>query len=264
MIKRLNVERLPGPILIIAPHPDDDVLGTGGLIQVAQRVGKSVYVLYVTAGDANGNSVRHYLQKPLLPRWYRELGYVRHNEAIRAEKHLGVPSSHLFFLGFPDSITLDIATDSDMNRVHQSPVTKLTRASYSFAYVRNAPYTHGSLLNLVKSVLNKIRPGTIFVTLRQDTNPDHAASHLITYQAVRQLGVKPLIYSYLIHYPHYPNRMGALRPPIRLQVKNPVTLPLTSTEVQNKRRAFALMRSQASPFYRVFFRRNELFWFSAK
>jgi LmbE family N-acetylglucosaminyl deacetylase len=260
LIHRLNVRSLPGPFLVVAPHPDDDVLGTGGLIQVAKSLGKTVYVLYVTAGDANGGSVIHYLHKPLLPQGFRELGYIRHNEAVRAEKFLGVPKSHLFFLGFPDSITYAIVTDSNMDKVHQSPLTKFSKAAYSFAYERNAPYTHRAILQLTKAILEKIRPRTIFVTLRQDTNPDHAAAPILINEAVRQLKKRPQVYYYLIHYPHWPNRTGPLRPPFGLRVKNPVTLLLTGKEMQNKRKAFSFMRSQASPFYRRFFRRNELFW----
>ncbi len=260
MLEKLNVAQLPDPILIVAPHPDDDVLGTGGLIQAAQRFGKKIYILYVTAGDANGNSVKNFLHKPLLPRWFIKLGYVRHNEAILAEKYLGVPKSHLFFLGFPDSITYNIVTDTNMARVHQSPLTKFNKAAYSFAYVRNAPYSHESILRLVKSVLKEVRPGTIFVTLRQDTNPDHAASNLIIKQAVLQLKINPNIYFYLIHYPGFPNRFGPIRPPAGLNVKNPVTLPLTIREVAVKRKAFSFMRSQASRFYNKYFRQNELFW----
>ncbi len=37
-------------ILIIAPHPDDEVIGCGGLIQRAKREGGQVYVLYLTVG----------------------------------------------------------------------------------------------------------------------------------------------------------------------------------------------------------------------
>lgn len=261
LLKLLDIRKLPGPFLIVAPHPDDDVLGTGGLIQIAKSLGKTIYVLYITAGDANGNSVTHYLHKPLLPRYFRKLGYVRHNEAVRAEGFLGVPKSHLFFLGFPDSISDKIITDPNMNRVHQSPVTKLSRAAYSFAYHRNAPYTHRAILQLTKSVLRRTRPGTIFVTLRQDLNPDHMAAPILMEQAVQQLGIHPDFYSYLIHYPNWPNLAGPLLPPAGLRIKNPVTLPLTSTQLKRKRTAFfSMMRSQASPFYLKFFHHNELFW----
>ena len=40
-------------ILIIAPHPDDEVLACGGLIQQALALGDSVWVVYVTAGDGS-------------------------------------------------------------------------------------------------------------------------------------------------------------------------------------------------------------------
>lgn len=38
-------------LLVIAPHPDDEVLGCGGLIQKVKRAGGKVYVLYLTVGD---------------------------------------------------------------------------------------------------------------------------------------------------------------------------------------------------------------------
>src|SRR3954452_22345457 len=38
-------------VLVVAPHPDDDVLGAGGGIQQARAVGKSVVVVYMTNGD---------------------------------------------------------------------------------------------------------------------------------------------------------------------------------------------------------------------
>lgn len=262
MILRLNIRSLPGPFLIVAPHPDDDVLGNGGLIQRAHAIGKTVYVVYVTAGDANGESVTHYLHKPLVPKSFIQLGYVRHFEAIKAENFLGTPKSNLFFLGFPDSITYNIVTDPIRNRVHPSPFTKLMRASYTFAYQRYAPYTHGSILRLVKSILQRTKPGTIFVTLKQDTNPDHAASHIIIHQAVRQMNIHPVIYSYLIHYPHYPNPTGLLQPPAQLRIPNVVSLPLTVRQTNRTREAYTIMRSQSSLgyYYYRWIRRNELYW----
>ncbi|MFQ3611471.1 MAG: PIG-L family deacetylase, partial [Fimbriimonadales bacterium] len=38
-------------LLIIAPHPDDEVLGCGGLIAEAVRQGSAVRVVAITAGD---------------------------------------------------------------------------------------------------------------------------------------------------------------------------------------------------------------------
>lgn len=38
-------------LLIVAPHPDDEVLGCGGLIQRVKMEGGKVYVIYATVGD---------------------------------------------------------------------------------------------------------------------------------------------------------------------------------------------------------------------
>ncbi len=38
-------------LLVIAPHPDDEVLGCGGLITKVNEAGGQVYVLFLTVGD---------------------------------------------------------------------------------------------------------------------------------------------------------------------------------------------------------------------
>lgn len=48
-------------LLIIAPHPDDEVIGCAGLIQKVKKSGGKVYVLFLTVGDTkdftkNGSS----------------------------------------------------------------------------------------------------------------------------------------------------------------------------------------------------------------
>jgi LmbE family N-acetylglucosaminyl deacetylase len=42
----------PGPLLVISPHPDDEVMGAGGLIRVWSERGHPVVVLSVTDGEA--------------------------------------------------------------------------------------------------------------------------------------------------------------------------------------------------------------------
>jgi LmbE family N-acetylglucosaminyl deacetylase len=41
-----------GPIVIVSPHPDDEVFGAGGLIAKASRQGRGVTVVSVTDGEA--------------------------------------------------------------------------------------------------------------------------------------------------------------------------------------------------------------------
>ena len=40
-------------LLVIAPHPDDEVIGCAGLIQKIKNGGGKVFVLFLTVGDTN-------------------------------------------------------------------------------------------------------------------------------------------------------------------------------------------------------------------
>ena len=45
-------------LLVIAPHPDDEVLGAGGLMQRVRAAGGMVHVVYLTDGDGYPEGVR--------------------------------------------------------------------------------------------------------------------------------------------------------------------------------------------------------------
>lgn len=60
--KRIDVELPPGPVLVLAPHPDDEAIGVGGTIGLHLDRGSEVTVLYMTDGrglsDVNLSEVR--------------------------------------------------------------------------------------------------------------------------------------------------------------------------------------------------------------
>lgn len=84
-----------GAALIIAPHPDDEVLGCGGLIATRRAAMRDVHVVYLTDGSAS-----HPGHPVLGP---RELADLRAREAAEAMQALGVPAAALHFLNAPDS-----------------------------------------------------------------------------------------------------------------------------------------------------------------
>lgn len=43
-------------ILVLAPHPDDDTLGAGGMLLLARQRGAAVHVVYMTSGEADPQS----------------------------------------------------------------------------------------------------------------------------------------------------------------------------------------------------------------
>lgn len=83
------------PLLILAPHPDDETLGCGGLIAKACRLGLKPRVAYLTDGEGSHKGS---------PTWPPvRLAQARRQEAIAALAVLGVPQEDILFLGWPDA-----------------------------------------------------------------------------------------------------------------------------------------------------------------
>ena len=100
-------------IMILAPHPDDEVIATGGIIQQALKQGLPIHVVFFTYGDNNEWAFAVYRRHPLLmPKAMQGMGLIRHDEAIRADGVLGLSTTNLTFLGYPDFGTLQISTHS--------------------------------------------------------------------------------------------------------------------------------------------------------
>jgi LmbE family N-acetylglucosaminyl deacetylase len=87
--------RHEGRWLIIAPHPDDETLGTGGLIARFAQEGNPAWIVFLTAGEASHIGA---------PSWPPErIARTRRREARRALRALGHPGDRVTFLGWPDS-----------------------------------------------------------------------------------------------------------------------------------------------------------------
>jgi LmbE family N-acetylglucosaminyl deacetylase len=79
----------PRPLLIVSPHPDDEILGAGGLIRAWAQHRRPITVLSVTDGEA-----AH-------PDW-KGLGRVRQLELKDALQALGASQVSVVRLGIPD------------------------------------------------------------------------------------------------------------------------------------------------------------------
>ncbi|MDX9690453.1 MAG: PIG-L family deacetylase [Alphaproteobacteria bacterium] len=94
-LARSGLGRLPqGPLLVIAPHPDDETLGCGALIARYVATGHKVRIMIVTDGRYSSPSTK------LSP---DDIARLRHHEAQNAIRTLGVPSSELVFLPYRDT-----------------------------------------------------------------------------------------------------------------------------------------------------------------
>jgi LmbE family N-acetylglucosaminyl deacetylase len=101
-------------VLIVAPHPDDESLAAGGLIQRVTAAGGSVRVLFVTEGENNP-----WPQRLLHRRWFigdedrKRWGTLRRAEAERSLARLGVAATATDRLGLPDHGLLGLARSND-------------------------------------------------------------------------------------------------------------------------------------------------------
>ena len=84
-----------GPILIIAPHPDDETLGCGGITALLKARGQAVRIIIVT--DGSGASI---------PEPRPDLASVRRKESIQAARVLGIEMEDIVFLSYKDGEAL--------------------------------------------------------------------------------------------------------------------------------------------------------------
>lgn len=85
---------LPESALIVAPHPDDETIGCGGLIARLCAEGQPPNVVVMTGG---GGSLRGYSDMP-----ESEVIKARRNLTLISAKALGLPEDNIHFLDFVD------------------------------------------------------------------------------------------------------------------------------------------------------------------
>jgi len=258
-------------ILILAPHPDDEVLGCGGVIQKALDMDLPLKIVFFTYGDNNEWSFWVYRKHPvLMPKAIRTMALIRHDEAVKAGESLGVHPERLIFLGYPDLRTLNIWNYHWGNNPVNGMLSEVKKVPYENAFRPGAPYKGEEILKDLKTILRDFKPTRIFVSHPADHHPDHRAFYLFTRVALWDLRdeIKAELYPYIIHYRRWPKPGGLnldmpLLPPDFFQKIIPwQILKLSSDEVENKDRAIKKHRSQYNSnrkYLLSFIRSNELF-----
>lgn len=260
----------PGPgdrLLVVVAHPDDEVIGAGGLIAAARSAGIPVSVLFVTNGDSNRVAAA-LVGRRLPPRagaFIRE-GRLRQQEAVTASQRLGVDPRALSFLGFPDR-----QVQAVMRSPIQPVVSKFTgmkTADYPGVVDRGAPYTRSALVDLTRSIIAQVQPTVIITHSPLDRHSDHAA----VFDLVNLVRGETPVYTFVVHAPGFPRPLRSspadpLLPPPGVALPQPWTwmrYELSADAERAKRAAIGAHRSQmATPYLRLllvsFVRTNELF-----
>lgn len=94
-MKGLKELLLPSaPLLVLAPHPDDEVLGCARLMQQAAAKGCPVVIIWLTDGSASHGLLEAEQRIALISR--------RRAEAAQGVRALGVTPIATYHLGYPD------------------------------------------------------------------------------------------------------------------------------------------------------------------
>jgi LmbE family N-acetylglucosaminyl deacetylase len=194
-------------ILILAPHPDDETVGTGGLIQHALEKNIPVHVVFLTNGDFNEWSFIIYRERPVISHEnVLKMGEVRHDEAVKATSVLGLSENNLSFLGYPDYGTQEIwCKHWGDSPPYESFLTGAKEVPYSNSFRPGAPYKGEEILKDIKRIITDFKPTKIFVTHSADNHPDHRAFYLFTGAALMELDMDITLYPYLVHYNKWPD-----------------------------------------------------------
>jgi LmbE family N-acetylglucosaminyl deacetylase len=260
-------------ILVLAPHPDDEVLATGGLVQQALAQGLPVKVVFLTNGDNNEFAFLYFSKAFTLDSSSAVYaGQTRALEALRAGRELGLETSDESFLGYPDFGTLEMWQNrwGDNHEAFRSMFSEQNEVPYWFARTPGASYKGESILKDLTEVVADFKPTKVFVSHPGDTNPDHVAYDLYLRTALWDLEdkVQPEVYNFLTHYGEWPLPRGLLfdaplEPPAQFdEAGRWVTLPLTPEQVKTKLEALKRHKTQYSAsraYLESYMRANELF-----
>ncbi|MBC7317679.1 PIG-L family deacetylase [Candidatus Bipolaricaulota bacterium] len=259
-------------VLVLAPHPDDEVLGAGGAIVDFLSQGHQVLVVFLTAGDANTAAKRFLTWNPLnKAEDFRALGYRRMKEAGQAMHILGVPWDHLLFLGYPDRGLYALYT-TYREKIFTSPFTKMDHPFYTNSFNPEARYTGADLLRDLCTILERYQPTIVYCPHPEDAHSDHRATAYFLAEALAQVSLAPEVRYYLVHGHRWPH---PLRLVLDAELPSPAdflaewdwcSLPLSEEAVAKKLaaiRAYSSQRLTNGRFLAAFVRKNEVYTYQA-
>lgn len=158
-------------LLVVAPHPDDETIATGLLIQQVRAAGGEVRILLLTAGDNNPWPQR-WLERRVRIRDAdrRRWGQRRHAEMLQALQRLGLPASALESMGWPDMGLVGCLLQPESTAV-----------------------------STLAAAIGRFGPSLIALPSLDDRHPDHGAAHVLVRLALAGQLDPPQLLTYLVH-----------------------------------------------------------------
>ena len=265
-------------VVVFAPHSDDETLGCGGMLALAKINGARIRVVLVTNGDGYRiGAAREYGTIRVTPEICIRYGYRRQKETLKALDKLGICSSEVTFLGYPDRGISALWNEYwGSENLYFSKATKTNHSPYINSFTRNAPYCGESVMRDIEQILRVEKPTLVYVPHPFDDHPDHYATYCFVAAAITQLRAERAdfasrirVLAYLVHRGDWPVPRGdhtneSLAPPYALSHGETkwFSLPLSPRIVRAKRDAIRCYKSQTAiekAFLMSFARQNEIF-----
>jgi LmbE family N-acetylglucosaminyl deacetylase len=266
-------------IVVFAAHPDDETLGAGGFIHAAVAAGARVTIVIFTNGDGYVKGVdvgyHTFFSTPSL---FIRYGTARQREAVAAAARLGVPSSRVVFLGYPDrGLAVLWGSRWDCRYPYRSPYTHWDRSPYALTLHPESRYCGADVLTDVTALLRRERPRVVILHHPEDTHPDHWAAGAFVTFALESLAVHgepwartAQVFHFMVHRGQWPTPQAdapdlPLGPPAVLGLMHPEwwrEFSLSPSDEDAKGKAIQEYRTQSQltrKYLLSFVRRNDLF-----
>ncbi len=204
------VKQESGPldVLVVAPHPDDEALGCGGIMLQAIDRKQRVGVVLVTNGDGFPRAAAVIAKKPeaqLEAADFIQLARIRQQHSVGALTRIGVRRGDLMALGYPDS-GLKTMYEARAAMPYKQRFTGKTetygavlRDYHTLAHGRPAPYLRSSVLADLVEILRARQPKAIYVTNEADIHPDHQATFWFVRDAAKTAGYHGTLFTFVVH-----------------------------------------------------------------
>lgn len=260
----------PVEVLVLAPHPDDEVLLAAGVLLRTVGEGRTAAVVVMTNGDFT----------------CERDGYLRQSETITALEALGVGEDQVHFLGYPDGYLSKLGATALAPLERRGPDGACAKGAVTYGHrgwkrvdehtARTgwpAPYTSESLTEDLAAVLDRLRPRDVYLPHAIDAHPDHASTYVYFRRALdRTHFPAPLVHRGVVHagpcWPsdcHTPYTPGSLFPPLPEPLERYLPSERLHVDPRLKTQVIALYPSQTGPslysdWLSAFARREEIFY----
>jgi LmbE family N-acetylglucosaminyl deacetylase len=238
-------------VLVIAPHPDDEVLLASGVLERAVKQGRRAAVILMTSGGYT----------------CERNAFTREGESMAALTAIGLSEADVHFLDYPDGYLRKLTTTPLAPVEHSAPDGTCTRASTTSAHhgakhldehtARTgtpAPWTTEALVEDLSALLERLRPRDVYLPHYIDSHSDHSMTYVYFRRALDRVRRAPTVHRGVVHagncWPsdcNEPFTPGLGMPPLPSPLDHYTPTERLPVDAQRKRALIEMYPSQTGP-----------------